>query len=437
MSLLLIIALIIGMDQALGYLLEPLSYTYSDYFTRDIKALEKSGTSADAVFVGTSRTMRGFVPEVLEDEWGVNCVINAGSDAQSIAGSYYLLKDLIERLHPKKVYIEMTIYALLKEKEDVLEFRLEVFDRLSLKNKLLMALNCFSPDEAVYFFKTYRYNDNLSLKQIKTNLSEKNTLRETGSYPRLRVYEDYIGKGFVYNYTSCASGAMPITITDPFSADTVDPDKLKQLDACIDLCRENNIDVVLFTGITSVMRMLSCDGYQEATDYYREYAEKKGIKYYNLNYMKERETLLPDELMWDYNHPNGKGAEVISRFFAKVIKAEEAGEDTSRYFYANLDEFQKTVKRIVAVGAEIQPDEERENLLHITVTSVQSDGVQPLYRALICPYSGDGFIAAQDWTSESELEIEIGDAKGYAIKIEAAAEDPSYGTASRYYTYEK
>jgi hypothetical protein len=435
LSVLLIAALIIGMDQALGYLLEPVDVVmYNNDFGREITKLERSGEKADAVFVGTSRTARSIAPEVFEDKLGLNCVINAGCDGQSFSGSYYQLKDLIERTHPDRVYIEVTIDRLLNDR---FNWRLLMLDRLSLKNKLLMALNCFSPKDAVYFFKTYRYNDHFSLGQMKTTLEAKAEMEETRKLICQMLDEYYAGKGFVYSYSSCASGTIRILSTDSFSREKIAPDKLKYLNACVELCKKNNIDVALFTGVTSVMRMYACDGFQDADEYCREYAEKNGIKYYNLNYMKDRETLLPDECMKDYNHSNGEGAMAASKFFAEVIKAEEAGEDTSQYFYANLDEFKKSVKRIVAVGAEIQPDEERENILHISITSLQNDDVRPQYRVSLRKQDEEEYTVAQDWTAESEIEIEIGDAARYTIKVEAAAEDPSYGTARQEYTYEK
>jgi hypothetical protein len=434
LSVLLIAALIIGMDQALGQLLEPLTYTAC--FNHDIRELERSGTSADVIFIGASRTQRTFVPKVFEDEWGLNCVINAGSSAQPIGATYYLLKDLIERVHPDRVYIGVTIYILPKENEDGLQPRLNVFDCLTLKNKLLMALNCFSPKEMVYFFKSYRYNDQLSLEQIKTNRAEKAEFMETGNFVRADNLDRYADKGFVCNSNSFASGTISVKGKTSFSADNISPDKLKYLDACVELCKDNKIDIALVSGVTTVARMYYCESYQDADEYYHEYAEKNGIKYYNLNYMKDRETLLPDELMADYNHTNGEGAMVASKFFAEVIKKEENGEDISEYFYTNIDEFKKTVKRIVAVGVDAFPDEEQENLLHINITSLQNDDVHPKYRVLIREQSEEEYTVAQDWTSERELEIEIGDATWYFIKVEAVAEDPSIGTASHEYVYE-
>lgn len=434
LSFLSIVLLIIGMDRGLGYLLAPI--TYATYFSHDVRELEKTGENADVVFIGASRINETFDTRVFTDEWGVKCVLNAGSAGQSVRSTYYQLKDLVERIHPDRVYIEAIIDGVLSEKEDPLKWRLEILDRLSPKNKILMVLDCFEPEEAIYLLQTYRHNENLDIENIRTNLREKTALRKTGERLRTDRLEYYAGNGFTYNRYSCAPGTIPIMGAVEFSPDKVSEDKLKYLDACIKLCKDNNIEVNLVTGVTSVMRMYACTGYQEANDFYKSYAEANGIKYYNLNYMKERESLLPDDKMYDYNHCNGEGAHIASEFFAQIVKKEEAGEDVSQYFYRDLDDFKKSVKRIVAVGAEIS-EGERENTVHISIESLHNDDVTPLYRVLICGEDENEYSAAQDWTRESELEIELGDAPSYMIKVEAGAEDRFYGTASQEYTYEK
>ncbi len=434
LSFLSIVLLIIGMDRGLGYLLAPI--TYATYFSHDVRELEKAGEKADVVFIGASRIMKTFDTRVFEDEWGMKCVLNAGSSAQPISATYYQLKDLIERMHPDRVYLGAAIDELLSDREDPLNWRLQVLDRLSLKNKILMVLDCFAPEEAIYLLQTYRHNENLDIENIRTNVREKTALRKTGERLRTDRLEYYVGNGFTYNRYSCAPGTIPITGAADFSPDKVSDDKLKYLDACIKLCKDNNIEVNLVTGVTSVMRMYACTGYQEANDFYKSYAEANGIKYYNLNYMKDRESLLPDDKMYDYNHCNGEGARIVSEFFAQVVKKEEAGEDISQYFYRDLDDFRKSVKRIVAVGAEIS-EGERENTVHISIESLHNDDAAPLYRVLICGEGENEYSAVQDWTRENELEIELGDAPSYMIKVEAGTADKAYGTASQEYTYEK
>lgn len=438
LSFLSIVLLIIGMDRGLGYLLAPI--TYATYFSHDVRELEKTGENADVVFIGASRIWCTFDPAVFEKELGLNCAINAGTPGQPICGTYFEVKDMVERMHPDRVYIGVMIDSLLEDEDDTIA-RLYVYDRLSLKNKILMTLDCFTAEESKWFFKTYRYSYLLSLEQIKMNIYEKTALRETGAHLRGGNEERgdldrYVGKGFTVNWHSYPMGTIPIMGAVEFSPDKVSEDKLKYLDACIKLCKDNNIEVNLVTGVTSVMRMYACTGYQEANDFYKSYAEANGIKYYNLNYMKERESLLPDDKMYDYNHCNGEGAHIASEFFAQIVKKEEAGEDVSQYFYRDLDDFKKSVKRIVAVGAEIS-EGKRENTVHISIKSLHNDDVTPLYRVLICGEDENEYSAAQDWTRESELEIELGDAPSYMIKVEAGAADKAYGTASQEYTYEK
>lgn len=430
LSFLSIVLLIIGMDQGLGYLLEPVTYT--TYFNHDIRELEKAGEKADAIFLGGSRALRTFDTRVFEDEWGMKCVLNAGSVLQPYAATYYLLKDLVERMHPDRVYL----HAVIDDLPENLNKRLIVLDRLSFKNKILMALDCFDPEEMLYFIKTYRYGNQLNIEQIRENVRKKSALKNTGEHQPTDLFEYYVGNGFVYNSFQYPAGTMPTNVGSVFTVDEVFEEKMKYFDACLKLCEENNIEVGIVTGITSVARMYASTRYQEATDFYKSYAEANGIKYYNLNYMRERETLIPDELMLDYNHCNGEGARIASEFFAQIVKKEEAGEDVSQYFYRDLDDFKKSVKRIVAVGAEIS-EGERENTVHISIKSLHNDDVTPLYRVLICGENENEYSAAQDWTRESELEIELGDAPSYMIKVEAGAADKAYGTASQEYTYKK
>ncbi len=434
LSVLSLVALIVCMDWGIGETLEPI--TYATYFNHDIEEMEDSGHDADVLFVGASRVYRTFVPQIFEDKWNVNGVINAGSSSQPICGTYYQLKDLIERVHPGRVYIGVTIEQLTTDPEEDLQGRLIVYDRLSLKNKFLMGLNGFSLSEKRYLFDTYRFKDRFDKKTIISNLDAKKELAVSDYCSYSEDSEYYADMGFVYSYNTYATGTIPIT-TAPgdFSDDLILADCLHYLDLCIDLCRKNNIDVNLVSGVTSVMRMYNSDGYQAAVDFYQEYASSKGIKYYNLNYLKNREEIVPDELMHDYNHVNGEGAYVVSDIFADIVLKEEAGEDISNYFYNNLDEFKKVVKRIVAVGAEIQEDSEKNNVFHIHMQSLQNDNIKPIYRVLIKHSASDSFEVISGWTSNPDIEIEVAEEAGYVIRVEAGANDGSYGVASQEYAY--
>lgn len=432
-SLLSLFSMIVCLDWRMSQFLKPI--TYATYFNHDISTIEESENGANIIFIGASRVYRTFVPQIFEDYWNVECVINAGSSSQPLCGTYYQLQDLIERVHPNKVYIGVTLDMLTSNAGDTPQARLIVYDRLSLKNKILMGLNCFSLKEMVFFLDTYRYNKNFNKKTIESNLKAISKLKATNYYSYSKTPEYYADKGFVYNYDTYITGTIPIMGAAYFSEELIREDNLHYLDLCIDLCKNNNIEVNLVTGVTTVMRMYASEGYQKAVDFYNNYAKKKGIKYYNLNYLKDRENLMPDELMHDFNHVNGEGAYVVSKLFANLVNKEKKGEDISSYFYKNLADFKQDVKRIVAVRAEITVDDKDKNVRHFQMQSLYNDDVEPQYRISIKHKGSDEFKILVDWTVDPNIDVKITEKSGFIIKVEAGTGDNLYGTASQEYKF--
>ena len=60
----------------------------------------------DVLFLGTSKIKQGVYPMKLYEEYGISSY-NLGTGDQTAALSYYLLKDVIERQHPKMVILEV------------------------------------------------------------------------------------------------------------------------------------------------------------------------------------------------------------------------------------------------------------------------------------------------------------------------------------------
>ena len=210
-------------------------------------------------------------------------------------------------------------------------------------------------------------------------------------------------------------------------------DRIKHLDACIDLCKQNNVEVILVTGVTSVMRMYVTGNYQGAVDFYTTYAKSRNVPYYNLNYLKGREDFLPDEFMYDHNHVNADGASLVSEKFAEILVKATKGEDISSYFYKDLDEFKNDVHRIVAVKGIINKDSEDESLYHIKFSSLQNDNVHVVYRALIRRPGQEEYEVVRDWTPETEIDLTLNDTEGSVLRIEAGSTDETYGHAFQEY----
>lgn len=431
-SLFLLLCFIILLDTGMGALLSP--PTYATCFNHDMAAIEREG-GADVVFVGASRVYRTFVPQVFEDVLGVRCVVNAGSSSQPICGTYWELKDLVERLHPKRVFIGITWDQLSKAPD--LQSRLIVRDRLSLKNRLQMSASCFGLSEMPYLFGTYRFKDNFAPDRILSNIREKRNLAASNYTVFDKKSEYYADTGFVHGGKAFSQGNIPVKSTPTFSEKKTRPENLAYLDACVRLCKNRGIDVALVSGVTTVMRMYAVHRYQAAVDWFNAYARERQIPYYNLNYLVGREDFLPDDMMHDRNHANGKGAREVSERFARILKREGAGEDVSSCFYPNLDAMKQDVRRIVSVRADIAPAAGDGPHYAASIFSLQNDDVRPLYRLMARQREKSGFVLLQDWTPETNLAFTLPGPGVWTLRVEAGAADPSMGIAFQEYTLAK
>ena len=215
------------------------------------------------------------------------------------------------------------------------------------------------------------------------------------------------------------AGNVPMKGEGVFSEDEIKLENKKYLDACVDLCKKNDINLYLVVGPTSVMRLYYIENYQEANDYYNNYAKENGLIYHNLNYLKDRETFLPDTMMFDYNHVNGEGAYIITEMYSEILKKDMEGIDTSEYFYDDLDSLKADVNRIVSVGAEISIE---DTVAHIEIMSLQNDDITPYYQIEISE-DKENYTVLTEWTTQSELELELPRESGFNIKVRARTEN--------------
>ncbi len=415
-SLFVIVIMTIVLAYALGWALTPV--TYADYYDHEMSLLEESGTQIDLLMVGDSRLYSSFDARIFEEELGLDNVVVASTASQPICGSYYIMKDMIERMKPKKIILGLDCGEMMEE--DKVQGMLLVIDRLSPKNKLEMFRHCFYGTDLFYMLDLYRYRNNLD--DIFKNIDERKAIIANNWVQEDDGNEYYCYKGFICRHGSVESGNMPMYSHSTFSEDSIMESNVAYLDRCVELCKENGIELELVSAPTTVMRMYYVGNYKGAVEYYENYAKEKGLVYRNLNYLMDRETILPDELMCDYNHTNADGATVVSELYAEILKKEAAGEDVSGYFYPTYEDFCASVKRIVAVDAKIKKENDSYQL---TLRSLHNPEVKVLYQV----ETTDGKVLIP-WTEKTEhvLGKEIGQ-----IKVIARSDDDAIGRAYQIY----
>lgn len=406
------------------FLIEPVDYSI---FFNHILENKSAGNDdrIDMVFVGGSRGLRTFDPDIFENELGFNCVFNASSGLQPIESSYYMLTEMINRYHPKYAIVALSWDELFDNNSTLA--KVIVYDRLTGLNKLKYLWNAFTPNEYLNTISLcYRFRDNFNRDFISGNIKEKIDLSKNNYFERISYPDLYKDNGFIYSYQS---GDIPNYGNIVFNPDAIDTEKAAYLEKITELCQQEEVDLFLVSAPTTIMTLYRVENYQMAVDYYLNFAEKHGINYVNLNYLKGREEWLPDNLMFDFNHVNGEGAEIVSEKYAKYLKVYLSGEEAPDIFYKNLKELQAEVHRIFAVGADIYIGDLQAS---VKISSRQSDGITPLYRVQFSQ-DDEEYTPLTDWTSETEFIFDLSAYRGMAyFLIEAKSTTGEPGSTIKY-----
>ena len=404
---------------ALGKALAPV--TYSDYFNHDLEKLEENGENIDLLLVGDSRLYSCFDARIFEKKLGLNNVVLATTSSQPICASYYLIKDCIERFHPDKVILGLDCDEMIEEARE--QAMLLVTDRLSVKNRLLMFKNCFLGTNLFYMLDVYRFRNNLD--DIFTIIKERQELIASNYVQKDDGDQYYCYKGFIYRYGSVETGRMPMYFKSVFDENDFIPFNLEYFQKCVDICKENDVELELVSAPTSVMRMLYTDNYDKGVEYYERFAEENGLTYLNLNYLKGREDFLPDEMMCDFNHTNGEGAKIVSEIYTDILMKEQNGQDVSDMFYSSFEDFCADLHRVVSVDAKISREDDG---FHVLLRSLCDPKQTVLYQVEIRSGENDEYQLLIPWTKETEHTISL-DKEGYDIRVTAKTENDSYGMA--------
>ena len=408
----------------LGRALVPV--TYAQYYRHDLDVMKEKGEQYDLIFIGASRVYRSFDPQVFEEETDYAHVLNAGSVAQTIEGSYYLAKELIAAHHPSTIVLGLSYNELFYEQEDKSpRGNMVLYDRLEdplIKAQFAARVLAPKGDALLYLSNIYRYGSSLSPSYLKKVADQKQALIDTDYAPVVKKKEYYAGNGFVYSKRKVKAGNMPMKAPGVFTPESVDPEKVAVLDDIVELCREKGVDLKLVTGPTTLMYMYNVENYQGAVDFYSEYAAGQGLSYYNLSMLRERQTLFTDKYMLDYNHVNGKGAKRASKVYAQILMREQAGESCEaikeELFYQNLDEIKSQVDQVVAIKADANLVISKENgRKYLAVNGLKNDGEVIEYRLSVRKAGGKKFKLVYDYTAASMFDITKYAKEGTQIEI--------------------
>lgn len=399
-------------------------------FNNYMSQLEESGENIDMLLLGGSRVYRSLDPDVFEEELGIDVVVNSATPSQKPELSYYLLKEVLKKHHPKYLVLGAT-YNGIKGKQSISSATMAM-DRISLVDRTKYLIDSFGIAEGLMVSTGKQlYSSNLTISRIKDNIDKKYITKDVDFESKWIVRK---GNGFNGTKAGLNKGNVPLSYDkaeSSFDADDVNPSSASYYDKILELCKENNIKVVLVSGVATSKQLYCVRNYQDAIDYYTEYAHENNIEYFNLNYLKNREEIFPDDKFMDHMHLNYEGGETCSRIFADILKDYYDGKDTSKYFYKDFDEYTKDVNRVVAIAAEMKDTTSDE--ITINIKSLQNADVVPQYRVLAGKKTNsdnpDKLVEITSWDSSDSISIRKSDIAKYEIlRVEGKAgeNDPYY-----------
>ena len=262
----------------------------------------------DVVFVGDCEVYENFSPVTMWERYGISSYIR-GSAQQLIWQSYYLLEDIFKYETP-----EVIVFNVLSMKYG--EPQSESYNRLNLdgmrlsssKIKAVRASMTEEENLITYIFPLLRYHDRwreISGDDVKYMFSRDEVghsgylmqcgVRPVETIPTPIPLEDYAFAGVCWEY----------------------------LDKMRELCQKHGSELILIKAPS-----LYPHWYEEWESQIVEYANKYGLKYYNL-------LAVSDEIGIDWSadtydmglHLNVYGAEKLSDYFGQILSDEVGVSD--------------------------------------------------------------------------------------------------------------
>ncbi len=264
----------------------------------------------DVVFVGDCEVYENFSPITLWEKYGISSYIR-GSAQQLIWQSYYLLEDIFKYETP-----EVVVFNVLSMKYG--EPQSESYNRLNLdgmrlspsKIKAVRASMTEDEDLITYIFPLLRYHDRW--REI------------SGEDVKYMFSRDEIGhSGYLMQcgVRPVETIPAPIPLEDYNFADVC----WQYLDKMRELCQENGSELILIKAPS-----LYPHWYDEWEAQIVEYADRHGLKYYNLLDVSDDMGIDWSTDTYDMGlHLNVYGAEKLSDYFGKIL-SEDVGVSDRR-----------------------------------------------------------------------------------------------------------
>ena len=276
---------------------------HKEYAGVQDKFAELPEDSVDIVFVGSSHQFCSISPEILYDEYGIESFMLATS-AQTVPMSYYAAMEAIELQNPEMIVFEVSYCAN--------DFR-TVSDEMS---------HCFFDGMPECKAKYLAIEDLIEEEKqpdyyvlLGTYHSRWKEITKSDFY-----MTQFTDRGGVY-YENVMNNP-PLMVIPKEESEPIPEEMEKYLDKMVALCKENDVELVLYTAPFNVLYEADEETERMARrqrmfNYIGEYAKENELRYYNLFYELPQLALSGEEDWMDRQHLNCCGQEKLTRYMVQ------------------------------------------------------------------------------------------------------------------------
>ncbi len=314
-KILILVGFLLGslvLNSTLSYLLIPNN-------VMRIKMHNLETSSYEDLFLGTSHGLSAVDPAVVDEITGRQSS-NLCVWSEYPRDSYYLLKNAMLFQKPTRVIYELDpTYWLNKDQDTYHSTKLYHYMSWSLVKVEYFFAKILSTDFRIALFPWFNY-------QLQWQASLENlTLKQTDNYRNFGLenfdlpYEVLKENGFLYLKDTKANKSKNMTLWDEAK---LQPDALRYFQNIVTYCRENHIELVVFTAPVSKETLeLYPESFQAANRYFTDLMNHYGLRYYNFNYIELEGFDNSLAGFTDYDgHMLGETAMIFSKYLGEYLK---------------------------------------------------------------------------------------------------------------------
>ncbi len=369
----------------------------------------------DNLYLGSSHVFCGINP-VLLDELNVRYNFNLASSAQSMNGTYFLLKEADRNNTLADVYVELYYYCSVKDNFNSNTDRIDTIPERNWANTDYMRPS-FTKLQYMHSIADVEQYINICLpfSRYRAKLDDWEYIKQTISgkgqesylnyehhidYGDGNGYEEYWRKGFFYCTRVFSDEQRTYPQKRILDEDPLGDKSEKYLRKTISYCIKRDIPIVLFVAPMDELELISTEHYDNYVNQIREIADEYGIEFYDFNLVKEKYLPIHNgDYFMDSMHLNVTGANMFTVFFDKIM-SEDAAEN-SKYFYESYDEkLQDLPPAVYGLYYRDLITAEGKEAKNFHVASNREKDME--YRIVLTPNDGEQYMV-QDFTENKEF----------------------------------